>query len=79
MIMRSLLNLLSLRLTINESGSGGAGALNDRSANQRLNSEDLVALCISDGYNPTIGIMHEGSDGSSKLEMARIVEAKVSA
>jgi CRISPR/Cas system-associated endonuclease Cas1 len=36
---------------------------------------------ISDGYDPTLGIMHEGSDGVCRLnpEMARMVVAKVSA
>ena len=28
---------------------------------------DIRTKAISDGFDPTIGIMHEGSDGSSKL------------
>jgi hypothetical protein len=31
-----------------------------------LESEIRIKV-ISDGYDPTIGIMHEGSDGSSKF------------
>jgi CRISPR/Cas system-associated endonuclease Cas1 len=31
-----------------------------------LESETRIKA-ISEGYNPTIGIMHEGSDGSSKF------------
>jgi CRISPR-associated protein Cas1 len=34
--------------------------------NAALESEIRIKA-ISDGYDPTIGIMHEGSDGSSKL------------
>jgi CRISP-associated protein Cas1 len=28
---------------------------------------ELRIKAISDGYDPTMGIMHEGSDGSSKF------------
>ena len=39
------------------------GASRQRAA---LESESRIKS-ISDGYDPTIGIMHEGSDGSSKF------------
>ena len=51
------------RLDLNRQPSGGC----------RLNyayavlESELRIKAISDGYDPTIGIMHEGSDGSSKF------------
>jgi CRISP-associated protein Cas1 len=32
-----------------------------------LSTSEIRVKAISDGFDPTIGIMHEGSDGSSKF------------
>jgi CRISP-associated protein Cas1 len=32
-----------------------------------MNFHEIRIEAISEGYDPTIGIMHEGSDGSSKF------------